>query len=119
VYKSKGRFIQPTDIDSLVYKIVAQSSPILESIPVISLDSYVERLSLNLGLEKYFGGNYDFENGVRVGFKSNPNKWTDEDLFKAIDLAHERIYGLSEILEKTSSINEIEVDENFNVINFK
>ena len=65
--------------------IVAQSSPILESIPVISLDSYVRKLS---------------------GQKIEHPDWDYK-------------YDYKQILEQISSINEIEVDGNFNVINFK
>jgi|688.fasta_scaffold323531_2 hypothetical protein len=108
---------------------IAQTSPILKDIPVISFDSYVKRLSLNIGKEKYIGGNYDFENGVRVGYKSNPAKWTDEDMERAIEMARkfpyvkkgEITYDLTakEIINNLSEISVIEVDNDFNVITIK
>jgi hypothetical protein len=115
--------------------IVAQSSPILESIPVISLDSYVERLAKEnykkhsvkddkLSLDEQIQRSGGFIIGHIEGFKSNANKWTKGDLVKAIDLARKYpkdVAGFAdeEILEQISSLKEIEVDENFNVINFK
>jgi hypothetical protein len=103
---------------------IAQTSPILQGIPVISLDSYVKSLSLKIGMEKYIGGNYDFQNGVRVGYKSNPAKWTDEDMERAIKMARrypKDVAGFAdeEIMEQLSEIVEIEVDNDFNVITIK
>ena len=116
------------------YTVLAQSSPILESIPVISLDSYVQRLAqaqypiFNTGI-MWMGGSDDYnkvnkQEGFINGFKSNPNQYTKDDLVKAIELARtypKDVAGFAneEILEQISSINEIEVDDNFNVINFK
>jgi hypothetical protein len=106
---------------------IAQTKPILQGMPVISLDSYAESLSLNIGMEKYVGGNYDFENGVRVGFKSNPAKWTDEDMERVIKLSRIKLEVNAEneyltkeqIYKQLSEISEIEVDNDFNVITIK
>jgi hypothetical protein len=99
-------------------KIVAQSLPILESIPVISLYSYVKQLAI-----KNYGKKYELLQGqlmfFRFGFKSNPNKWTDEDIQKAIHLSRIERRSTESILKQISSINEIEVDEQWNIINFK
>jgi hypothetical protein len=100
------------------YTAIAQSQPILEGIPVITLDSYPRNLSLKKGLELYNGGNYDFENGVRVGLQSSPYKWTDADVEKAANLGRDRFYNNIEIIEQISTIDVIEVDEGFNVIKF-
>jgi len=110
--------------------IVAQSKAILESIPVISLDSYVERLAKQT-TNKYVNEREKQTSYLEFinGFKSNPNQYNKDDLVKAIEMARkfpyiksgEVKYELSakQILEQISSISFIEVDENFNVINFK
>jgi hypothetical protein len=79
------------------FKIVAQSSPSIEGIPIISLDNYVEGLG--------------------------PNKWTDEDILKAIKLSQEGTeteysYTQQEIMDQISSISLIEVDDQFNIISY-
>lgn len=141
ILKQGDKVYQPVEVDGVIYWIsgnqeqahhtIAQSLPILKSIPVISLDSYVERLGekdankFDWDFESSFGNGYaDHVDGFVNGFKSNPNKWTDEDMEKAIEIALElgdKIYTNPriEILKIVSSISFIEVDENFNVINFK
>jgi hypothetical protein len=125
-------------------KIVAQLQPILEGVPVISLDSYVEKLKK----EYNTGENTDVftkgvEVGIEIGYKSNPNQYTQKDIGKAIELARdiidgkdkldlESIIGLTEIcthnwevknvdkiFEQINSISVIEVDEQFNIISYE
>jgi len=61
-----------------------------------------------------------------------PNKWTDEDILKAIKLSQEgkNVYSVSgrswweysytqqEIMDQISSISLIEVDDQFNIISY-
>ena len=70
-------------------------APILEGVPLLpefSQEDDVKQLSLEMGLEFYVGGNYDFENGVRKGYNKAKEtyKYTEEDLRKAIDMATTR-----------------------------
>ena len=60
-------------------------------LPEFSQEDDVKKLSLEMGLEYYIGGNYDFENGVRKGYNKAKEtyKYTEEDLRKAIELARE------------------------------
>lgn len=134
ISKSRG-VIQAGD------KIVAQSQPKLEGIPVISLDCNIQKLIKKF---KYFAANTANEQlgalcnkawNILTDFVlSNSNQYTQKDIEKAIELAIEshvcayidedkqpRIsYDLEdttkEILEQINAITEIEVDEQFNII---
>jgi len=107
--------------------IVAQSSPILQGIQVISLDSYLERLAKDAnGYLPYARDTKGmaFNEGFIEGYKSNPAKWTDEDMERAIEMARrypKDVAGFAdeEIMEQLSEISEIEVDNDFNVITIK
>jgi hypothetical protein len=128
-YTDKGDF-WCIDIDKVIFKdqphypisigqrrIIAQSSAVLEDIPVISLDSYI----IKLGREEY-------DNGLGLvgfisGYKSNPNQYTLADIQTAINLARGRgIVGTNkyyedlEIFDQINNIGVIEVDKKFNVI---
>jgi hypothetical protein len=117
--------------------IVAQSEPKLDGIPIVSLDSYVERLAMDSLKNKWshlysfgypqrpFPINYENDlNNVLLGYyKSNPNQYTQADIEKAIWLARDfkiarQIKTVEEILEIINSISVIEVDEQFNVISY-
>lgn len=131
-----------TDENSV--KIVAQSSRHLEGIPVISLDSYVEKLA-EIELQKE---SWDTSTGLpfNEGWKKcyiYKIKYSQKDIEKAIELAREAnsIDGTvdldvvlsfkadnsdlrtkwtkEEILEQLNSISVIEVDEQFNVISYE
>lgn len=113
-------------------KIVAQSQPKLEDVPVISLDSYIERLAKNSYCTQpktintlHADTNYIL--GFIDGYNSNPNHYTQADIEKAIDLASKPqkilLNGIirehltkEEILDQINSISVIEVDEGFNII---
>lgn len=71
-------------------------APILGWIPVLPAFSFsqqddVKQLSLEMGLEFYVGGNYDFENGVRKGYNKAKEtyKYTEEDLRKSMTMYQE------------------------------
>jgi hypothetical protein len=127
-----------------LYKIVAQSQRKLDGVPVVSLDSYVERLAMDLLKNKWshlytFGypkvpypSNY--QNDFSVLFlelykKSNPNQYTQADIEKVIELARENhcysddsmhlCYSHDEILEQINSISVIEVDADFDVLSYE
>ena len=137
---------QPVEVDGVIYWgkksnedwfnfynedeywfLVAQSQPKLEGIPVISLDSYVERLGQKYGKSRVevstaWGSFVD-------GYKSNPNQYNQKDIEKAIELARETIssneagicdkYTELGILQQINSISVIEVDEQFNIISYE
>ena len=113
---------------------IAQTKAILQGIPVILLDSYVERLA-EKDADKY---DWDFESssgngyadhvyGFIKGYKSNPAKWTDEDMERAIELSRIKLEVNAEneyltkkqIFEQLSEISVIEVDNDFNVLNYR
>lgn len=100
-------------------KIVAQSQPKHEGIPVISLDSYIQKLASDR-INMYTN---EDEQVFIEGYKSNPNQWTDNDIIKTIELAREEhdrgyyLYNTEEILEQINYIELIEIDEQFNIIN--
>jgi hypothetical protein len=104
-----------------MFTVVAQTKPILQGISVISLDRSVERMAeIEYPYYEGSGGVELFErSGFINGFKSNPDKWTDEDMEKAIEMGRNRFYNNTEIFEKLSEISEIEVDNDFNVLNYR
>jgi hypothetical protein len=100
------------------FSIVAQSSPVLEEIPVIRLDSYINKL-----------GREEYDNGLGLigfisGYKSNPNQYTQDDIVKAMakmalfatQEGSKCINRLREIMQEINSIEVIEVDKHFNII---
>ena len=101
--------------------IVAQSQATLYKVPIINLDSYVERLA-----EK---DSPYASKAFERGFKSNLNQYTQKDIKKAVELARveniegrescDSYYSIIEILEQINSISVIEVDEHFNIINYE
>ena len=109
-----------------IYKVVAQSQPKLEEIPVISLDSYVEKMAW----EAVHKGNIKDEKqqvcgftGWVDGYKSNPNQYTQKDIEIAFGLgAANHANGqpfLYEVFKQLNSISAIEVDEQFNIISYE
>ena len=128
-------------------KIVAQSQPKIEGVPVISLGSYVESLAnkdyksiivenphCDYQSPKTIDINGELRESFIEGYNSNPNKWSDADVLKAIELAKEQPYfdkngnlllgeghylSTEEILEQISQIEVIEVDEQFNILSYE
>lgn len=106
--------------------IIAQSQPKLEGIPVINLDDYVERLAI----ENYpfaVGGIGNSENDKKnhfiIGYKSNPNQYTQNDIEKAIEKCIDiqtngHQIRLNTILKEINSISVIEVDAFFCIKNY-
>jgi hypothetical protein len=113
------------DIDrSCQYHIIAQSSLKVEGIPIISLDSYVERLAYSFTDEERKkepdGIKLSFAfAGFICGYNSNPNQYTLKDIEKAIDVARLYEFTKREILEQINSISIINVDEQFNIISYE
>ncbi len=100
------------------YEIVAQSHPILEEIPLITLKTYIAKLQANYAVKH---GDLDAANHFYNGYKANPNQYTLADVEKAIELSRLQIMyngkvELDSIIEKINSIEQIEVDEQFNII---
>jgi len=97
-------------------KIVAQSQPKLEGIPVISLDSYIGKIG----------------KAVEELMEIFNSMYTQKDIEKAIGLSREYTlterygdttvdfdYLESQIIDHINSISVIEVDENFNIISYE
>jgi hypothetical protein len=110
------------------WKIIAQSQPKLEEIPVISFDSYVEKL-FKPEPDDYEG----YKNGWINGYKSNPNNYTQKDIERAIELARQGLVGHGDltvscklddlldnvdIIDQINQISSIEVDQEFNIISY-
>jgi hypothetical protein len=123
--------------------VVAQSQSKLDGIPVVSLDSYIDKqkndswtVVSSMFPKLIFTL---FSRIFKDGYESNPNQYTQADIEKAIELAEtsgsvemgfDRSYNTladynkhvktkEQILEEINSISVIEVDEDFNVINFE
>jgi hypothetical protein len=104
--------------------IVAQSEPKLDGVPVVNLDSYVDRIAKEILPDDT---NWQRRFDIVKGFKSNPNQYTQADIEKAIELARKHDVDLhngrgctlipqisrNEILQQINSISVIEVDEQF------
>lgn len=119
--------------------IVAQSEPKLEGVPVISLDSYVERLKKGISefsklatdtQEQFWTGKAaGFGEALQVYNKSNPNQYTQKDIEKAMNAARnievnidrtlKYTFSNETILEAINSISVIEVDEQFNILSYE
>jgi len=123
-------------VDDEYWYIVAQSQPKLEGVPVISLDSYVERLKKGISefsklatdtQEQFWTGKAaGFGEALQIYNKSNPNQYTQQDIEKAYKMGYEDRdkdigYGsnLAYCKEQINSISVIEVDEQFNIISYE
>jgi hypothetical protein len=138
-YNNDGAIGQPINRESKL--IVAQSQPKLEGVPIISLDSYVERISNIKHPDESTPGwldtfSYLERKGFINGYKSNPNQYTQKDIDKAIELAQQQYWDIrgfssntegdwsfkyteEEIFDQINSISVIEVNEQFNIINYE
>lgn len=122
--------------DSIIefYKVIAQTQAILEGIPVINIGNYVNDLS-----NQYFQNLRDqspiipekarwpYKLGFIAGF--NQHQYTREDLEKAIHFARESsiredipeidyYHTLTQILSQVDAISYIEVDDNFQILEY-
>jgi hypothetical protein len=101
--------------------VVAQSQPKLDGIPVVSLDSYVDRIAKEILPDD---SNWQRRFDIVKGFKSNSNHYTQADIDKAIKLARPSykknnfVFSKEEIRELINSISVIEVDEHFNILGY-
>jgi hypothetical protein len=122
---------QPIEVDGVVcwvYKrqIVAQTTLLYTNKPIISLDSYVEKLTYDYNLDAH-ENIYGQVNAFKAGYKANPNQYTQKDIEKAIELGFSCNDGFGEIreiekikiLEQLNSISVIEVDKQFNIISYE
>jgi hypothetical protein len=115
------------DSSTLADEIVAQTSNLIQGIPVISLENYygdiheswniVYRMFPQISLTL-------FSRIFKDGYNSNPNKDTVHDLVKAIDLSRQYPADVAgfrkeEILEELSQISVINVDEQFNILSYE
>jgi hypothetical protein len=146
--KQGNKTYRPVESDILIYwvadedagsKIVAQSISLFQDTPVINLDKYVEKLALSqykeplnkddekrasiVGNRGIFGFRKFFK-AFKKGWKSNPNEYTQEDLEKTFlaGMAHanSKYYPNKEqFIESLSHISIIEVDDNFQILNYK
>jgi len=105
-----SKLIWKSDKAPFIGRIIAQSQPKLDGIPVISLDSYIEKLCPCIGL--------DFRVEWINGYNSNLNQYTQKDIEKVIELARYSNMSEDKTLEQINSISVIEVDEHFNILNY-
>lgn len=94
--------------------IICQHPPLeeceaLEGVPIWD-DKSVHNLSIKIGLEKYIGGNYDFENGVRVGYNSNPNTFTIEQVRKALVMCALGDSSVQQIINLINTPTSVEIE---------
>ena len=110
-------------------KIIAQSQPKLDGIPVVSLVSYVDKqkndswtVVSSMFPKLIFTL---FSRIFKDGYESNPNQYTQADIEKVYYLAKRlgddfsENYTIEELLKEINSISVIEVDEKFNVIGYE
>jgi len=110
-------------------KIIAQSEPKIDGVPVVSMGRYVERLAMN----------YISKKGVSKGLEQrmldayikcytlNSNQYTLADIEKAYDLGkasiiYDKIHGFNSKeldYDQINSINLITVDEQFNILSYE
>jgi hypothetical protein len=136
IVSSSNDYIVKEGRESFIGFVVAQSQPKIKEIPVINLDSYVETLAQKEVAKRNMDENdIPFaECWYEIGYKSNPNQYTKEDIKKTIELVkkttfidadeddnrHFLIEALDEeILEQINSISLIEVDEQFNILSYE
>jgi hypothetical protein len=113
------------------FKIVAQSQPKLEGIPVVSLGGYVEKLKNGISeftklsrneQDRYWTGKAaGFGEALQL-FKSNlnPNQYTQKDIQFVINLVkHPLNYSNEQIFEQINFISVIEVNDNWEVISYE
>jgi hypothetical protein len=103
-------------------KVIAQSQPKLPDIPIVSLNSYVDRIAKEILPDD---SNWQRRFDIVKGFKSNPNQYTQADIEKIYSLV-ERLgddfsenYTIEELLKEINSISVIEVDEKYNIISYE
>lgn len=69
-------------------KIICAEPELNFDLPILNWRQWeVMQESLKVGLKLYVHGNYDFENGFRVGYNHNKKLYTEEDLKKVIKMA--------------------------------
>jgi hypothetical protein len=120
-------------------KLIAQSRPKLEAVPVIDLDSYIFNF-LDKACSDWYRQEYGVMANVPIrkafieGFNLDQRKWTDAEILKAIELANEQPYfdkngnlllgeghylSTEEILEQISQIEVIHIDSHFNILSYE
>ena len=86
--KSKGSLTQRLyQCKDECQKVIATiNHSISLDVPMVIVEDEIMKFSISKGLELYNGGNYDFENGVRVGYKAAQEKgvYSEADLIAAM-----------------------------------
>ena len=119
-------------------KIIAQSEPKLDGVPVVSLDRYIEKFAekeyrehpSNCKSNPSFHFNRDVNcfrkrKAFIKGYTSNPNKYNLADIERAIKLTREaflltgNLQYNSKILKQINQIQQITVDEQFNILSYE
>lgn len=139
VSKSIVRFTDPRFFsDGTIFSIIVQSEPKLDGVPVISLDSYVERLAYKISRQEVpILSNGTLCNarcnlqegilqGVKLSYQSNPNQYTLADIEKVYELSRENknyssvffTFTKKEIIDQINQIQSITVDEQFNILSY-
>jgi hypothetical protein len=137
ILKQGDKIYQPIESNKIIYwvdgvvassGIVAQSkSGIFKKTPVIDLYNYIEKLAEDFS--KQYTDSHNYIRPFIKGYKANKNQYTQKDIENAIKLGKlkEELesgvfikkYTNKQILEILNSISIIEVDEQFNIINYE
>jgi hypothetical protein len=110
--------------------IVVQSSPVLEGIPVISLDmALITAHKINPDLSEYDKGRWY---GIIEGYNSNPNQYTEKDIKNILcsyqvycqlkyntGTVPDALEWFANHEEQINSIQVIEVDVQFNILSYE
>jgi hypothetical protein len=135
ILKKEDKKYQPIEFGDMItwcdeYEgTLAQSQPKLEGIPVISLDSYVEKQIKDWYNTSKLNSSFIADpSSYKLGYKANPNQYTKADIEKAFKLGEDskedEINGdgaleISEVIEIINSISVIEVNEEWEVISYE
>lgn len=137
--KQRDKIYSTVESKSIIYwrneylNFVAQSEYKIEGIPVISLDSYVEKLKKSISefsklakdTQEHFwtGKAAGFGKVLQIYNKSNSNQYTQKDIEKAYNLGFEHKQKancpLILAIEKINEIETIYIDKQFNIINYE
>ena len=107
-------------------KIICAEPELNFDLPILNWRQWeVMQESLKVGLKLYVHGNYDFENGFRVGYNHNKKLYTEADMRRAIEMAERgvidsskighSIYTLDEIIQSLQKLPKFMVIEDYDV----
>jgi hypothetical protein len=138
ILKQGNKTYQPIEVDGVIYWYEeddfkkhypkAQSQYKFEGVPIINLDETWCHHWINKATPTHKVDAYSF----KLGYKLNPNKYTQKDIEKAISFGFDKgftsnsnnhlkntLLSKDEFIEQINSISVIEVDESFNVISYE